>query len=156
MTPEELLSLYKKISNFDRHMGMHLTCVKQKDGGHELIYKMVIKKEHLSSPDSCHGGVLSAFMDAVLGVPVLTYAVGRDMLCSTVEFKMNFLGPAKLGDVIVGKNIIDFKGKSLVVSSATLVNEVTGAQIAKGMGTFNLYPTKKRDFFNLNPKIKML
>jgi uncharacterized protein (TIGR00369 family) len=154
MTPDELLTLYKKISNFDRHMGMELSSVKLDNGEHELTYKMIIKEEHLSSPDSCHGGVLSAFMDAVLGVPVLTYAVGRDMLCSTVEFKMNFLGPAKLGDIIVGKNVIDFKGKSLVVSSATLENEVTGAQIAKGMGTFNLYPTKKRDFFNLNSNIK--
>ena len=63
---------------------------------------------------------------------------------------MNFLGPAKLGDVIIGHNTIDFTGKSLVVSSANLVNETTGAQIAKGMGTFNLYPTKKRDFFKLH------
>jgi uncharacterized protein (TIGR00369 family) len=150
MTPDELLKLYKNISNFDRHMGMELNSVIDQEGNHELIYKMTIKKEHLSSPDSCHGGALSAFMDAVLGVPVLTYAVSRDMLCSTVEFKMNFLGPAKEGDRIIGTNVIDFKGKSLVVSSASLFNETTGAMIAKGMGTFNLYPTKKRDFFNIS------
>ena len=156
MTPEELLTLYKKVSNFDRHMGMELSSAKDKNGTHILSYKMKVKEEHLSSPDSCHGGALSAFMDAVLGVSVLCYAVSKDMLCSTVEFKMNFLGPAKMGDVIIGHNTIDFTGKSLVVSSAKLVNETTGAQIAKGMGTFNLYPTNKRDFFNLNPKIKML
>jgi uncharacterized protein (TIGR00369 family) len=139
MKPDELLELYKKISHFDRHMGMELTNDLQEDGTHELTYKMVIKKEHLSSPDSCHGGALSAFMDAVLGVPVLAYAVSLDMLCSTVEFKMNFLGPAKEGDIIIGKNTIDFKGKSLVVSSATLINQTSNAPIAKGMGTFNLY-----------------
>ena len=149
MTPEELLTLYKKISHYDRHMSMELSTKKNDENEIELIYKMTIKKEHLSSPDTCHGGALSGFMDAVLGVPVLSYAVSKDMLCSTVEFKMNFLGPAKLGDIIIGTNSIDFKGKSLVVSSASLFNETSGKAIAKGMGTFNLYPTKKRDFFNL-------
>lgn len=150
MTPDELLTMYKKVSNFDRHMGMELSSAKDENGTHVLTYKMIIEDKHLSSPDSCHGGALSAFMDAVLGVSVLCYAVSKDMLCSTVEFKMNFLGPAKKGDVIVGHNIIDFTGKSLVVSSATLINETSGAQIAKGMGTFNLYPTNKRDFFKLH------
>lgn len=152
MTPEELIKLYKNVSNYDRHMNMELSSKKNSDGELEIIYKMTITEEHLSSPESCHGGALSGFMDAVLGVPVLSYAVSRDMLCSTVEFKMNFLGPAKLGDVITGSNSIDFKGKSLVVSSASLYNETTQKIVAKGMGTFNLYPTKKRDFFNQSEK----
>jgi len=58
-----------------------------------------------------------AMVDAVLGVPVLSHAVTEDKLCATVEFKINYIAPAKLGDKLVGTNTIDFKGKSLVVSS---------------------------------------
>ncbi|MCO4792304.1 MAG: PaaI family thioesterase [Bacteriovoracaceae bacterium] len=146
MTPKELEKLYKSISKFDQHLGMTFDLL---DPG-EVVYKMTVKEEHLSSPDTCHGGAIAAMMDALLGVPVLSLAVTEDKLCATVEFKINYLGPAQIGDELVGTNTIDFKGKSLVVSSGQIKNSQTGLLIAKGMGTFNLYPAKKKDFFNVD------
>ena len=146
MTPKELIELYKKINQFDKHLDFSLSI---SDQG-LVSYEVLIEDKHLSSPDTCHGGVLAGLMDNVLGVTALAYAVTEDKLCSTVEFKINYLNPALKGDRIFGEAIIDYKGQRLVVTSGTL--RTKDKLIAKGLGTFNLYPASKKDFFSLETK----
>lgn len=141
MDAKELEKLFKKISCFDKHMGMSFTV----EGPGKVTYKMEITENHLSSPKTAHGGVIAGMMDNVLGVTALSYAVTQDKLCSTVEFKINYINPAHPGDLLIGTADIDFKGKSLVVTSATI--RADKRLIAKGMGTFNLYPMEKHAFF---------
>ncbi len=143
MTPLELKDFYKKINHFDRTLDFNLDITA--DG--TVTYETVISEKHLSSPDTCHGGTLAGLMDNVLGVTALAYAVQQNMLCATVEFKINYLNPAKLGDKIFGRAKIDHKGQRLVVTSGTL--ETKEKLIAKGLGTFNLYPSEKSNFFGL-------
>lgn len=139
MTAKQLEEAFRKSSKFDQLLGMSFEVIKPG----EVVYKMKVTKNHLSSPDTCHGGAIAAMMDAVLGLPVLSQAVEEGKLCATVEFKINYIAPAKIGDELIGTNTIDFKGKSLVVSSGQIKNEKTGALLAKGLGTFNLYPAEK-------------
>lgn len=146
MTPKELIELYKKINQFDKHLDFSLSI---SDQG-LVSYEVLIEDKHLSSPDTCHGGVLAGLMDNVLGVTALAYAVTEDKLCSTVEFKINYLNPALKGDRIFGEAVIDYKGQRLVVTSGTL--RTKDKLIAKGLGTFNLYPASKKDFFSLETK----
>ena len=87
MTPLELKDFYKRINHFDRTMDFDLDI--QEDG--KVTYSTVISEKHLSSPQTCHGGALAGLMDNVLGVTALAYAVQQDMLCATVEFKINYL-----------------------------------------------------------------
>ncbi|MCP4913095.1 MAG: PaaI family thioesterase [Oligoflexia bacterium] len=138
MNQREILDLFEKISHFDKHMGLIL---KETTEG-KIEYSLEIKKQHLSSPQTCHGGVIAAMMDAVLGIESLACAAAEDKLCSTVEFKLNFIKAAKLGDILKGEANIDFKGKSLVVTSGSLF--CGDDLIAKGTGTFNLYPMSKK------------
>ncbi|MFT6602804.1 MAG: acyl-coenzyme A thioesterase PaaI-like protein, partial [Bacteriovoracaceae bacterium] len=77
MSPSELIELYKKINQFDKHLDFDL---KMKDG--VVTYEVIIEDKHLSSPGTCHGGVLAGLMDNVLGVTALAYAVTEDKLCS--------------------------------------------------------------------------
>lgn len=145
---KNLKEVYQSINSFDPHLGMNFDI-------HEpgnISYYLNIKKEHMSSPDAAHGGVLAAFMDATLGMSALSLAVTQNKLCATVEFKINYLGPVSLGDSLIGRGSIDFQGKSLIVSSAEIKKE-NGDLVAKGLGTFNLYPVNKKVFFNLR-KIK--
>jgi uncharacterized protein (TIGR00369 family) len=112
-------------------------------------YRMVIRPEHLSSPGVAHGGVLAGLMDAVLGAAALSLAFTTGELVSTVEFKLNFLHPVRLGDVLRATAQVDHAGKSLVVCSGTIYRQVPGASggetaVAQGMGTFNRYPAAKR------------
>jgi uncharacterized protein (TIGR00369 family) len=143
MTPQELQVLYKKINNYDRHLNFDLKI--SKDG--IVTYEVLIEDIHLSSPGTCHGGVIAGLMDNVLGVTALAQAVTEDKLCATVEFKVNYLNPALKGDRLYGEAVIDHKGQRIIVTSGTL--RTKEKLIAKGIGTFNLYPASKKDFFSL-------
>lgn len=138
-------TLYKDLVQFDRHLGMDLTV----HAPGEVTYVLEIQKQHLTSPDASHGGVMSAMMDAVLGVAALSWAVSKGNLCSTVEFKINFLSPGRPGDTMQGNGKVDFTGSKIIVSSGDIVEKKSGRLVAKGMGTFSQFPmSKKAAFFS--------
>ncbi len=88
--------VYKGTVQFDKFMGMDLAV----NAPGKVPYTMEIKKEHLPGPDACHGGVISAMMDAVLGVGSLSWAVSKGNLCNTVELKTNYLKRVRPGDIL--------------------------------------------------------
>jgi uncharacterized protein (TIGR00369 family) len=132
--------IYKDICHFDEHLGLHLTI----HNPGEITYTLTVERQHLSSVDACHGGAIAAMMDATLGLTALSWAIHQGKLCSTVEFKTNFLAPAKPGDHLEGNGEIDFIGSKLVVTSAKILDRDTGQLVAKGIGTFALYPISKK------------
>lgn len=139
MTPKELETVFRKICRFDETLAFNFEVPKPG----EAIYRFTVDERHLASPTQCHGGVLAAVMDATMGVAVLTEAVREGNLCSTVEFKINYLNLAKKGDELKAHGEIEFKGQRLVVAHATITCKEK--VIAKAMGTFSLYPANKTD-----------
>ncbi len=130
---------FRSLNHFDRANGLDFTI----NGPGDIVYRMTVEERHLSSPGVAHGASLAAFMDCVLGLTALSMAVTEDNLTSTVEFKLNFIRPARLGEKLVGTGKIDYKGKSLIIASADIRLE-DGSLIAKGLGTFNTYPLAKK------------
>jgi uncharacterized protein (TIGR00369 family) len=140
-----LVAGYNRINAYGQANGMTLSV----PAPGQAEYRMVIRPEHLSSPGVAHGGVLAGLMDAVLGAAALTLAFTTGELVSTVEFKLNFLHPVRLGDELRATAQVDHAGKSLVVCSGTIYRQAAGAPsgetaVAQGMGTFNRYPAAKR------------
>ena len=131
---------YKSISQFDDYLGIDL----QVHAPGEITCALVIEKHHLAAPDACHGGVISALMDSTLGITALSYAASIGNFCSTVEFKLNYISPARLGDELRGTAEIGFTGSRLIVTSGRIVESKTGRLIALGMGTFSQYPMSKK------------
>jgi uncharacterized protein (TIGR00369 family) len=131
---------YLDLVKFDRFLGMKL---KVYEPG-RITYTLEIIDNHLSTPDQCHGGVISAMMDSVLGVTALSLAVSNGNLCSTVEYKINYLSTAKPGDVLEGSADVDLSGSTLIYTSGTIKEITTGRVIAKGMGTFLQYSISKK------------
>ena len=86
----------------------------------------------------------AGMMDATLGVTALSWAIARQQLCATVEFNTHFFAPVKAGDRLEGTGDIDFSGSSLVVTTAHITDTTTGQLVAKGIGTFSLYPLARR------------
>lgn len=146
---KKFLELYEHHSHFDRAMGLKLKVL----NSGEILYHLTIEEHHLSSPLTCHGGVLAGMMDATLGLAALTRVVPMGLVCSTVEFKLNYFAPIALHDQLEGRGIVDHQGKSLVFSSAEIHRlEPNPKLVAKGIGTFNLYPMhKKMQSFAINP-----
>ena len=139
-----LVAGYNRINTYGHTNGMTLNV--PEPGKAE--YRMVIRPEHLSSPGVAHGGVIAGLMDAVLGAAALTLAFTAGELVSTVEFKINYLHPVRLGDELRAVAQVDHTGKSLVVSSGVIyrqaASETSATPVAQGVGTFNRYPAGKR------------
>lgn len=144
MTDSELMQFferhYKEQVRFDKHMGMDLTV----ESPGKVTYRLEVKEQHLTAPDSAHGGVAAAMMDATLGVAALSYAVTQGNLCATVEFKINYLRQARPGKTLISRGKVKNTGKRLVVSKADIIELETGDLIATGLGTFTQYPVDRR------------
>ncbi len=145
MEHKELMAIfenhYKELVQFDRYLGMDLTV---QSAGH-VSYSLELKTHHLTAPDSAHGGVAAAMMDATLGLAALSYAVTQNNLCATVEFKINYLKQARPGHTLVSQGRVKSKGKRLIVSQGDIVEKETGDLVATGLGTFTQYPADRRD-----------
>jgi uncharacterized protein (TIGR00369 family) len=110
-------------------------------------YFLTIKQEHLATLKAAHGGVISAFMDSILGVAALSVSAKENKIVSTVEFKINFLAPAILGDELIGIGKVEQHGKRLIISSGDIIcPKRKNIMIAKALGTFNLYPAEKAGY----------
>ncbi len=147
----EFESFYGKICNYDRHLGLRLSV----HGPGKITYLLDVDERHLSMPPACHGGVIAGMMDATLGVTALSWAVQQGKLCATVEFKTHFFAPVKAGDRLEGSGAIDFVGSRLVVTTAHITATVAQQLVAKGIGTFTLYPaTKRKDLLEMLDKMR--
>jgi acyl-CoA thioesterase len=141
-----LIAVYNRINVYGRTNGMELLL---KHPG-EVQYTMTVRPEHLSSPGTCHGAVLSGLMDSALGAAALSLAFTAGELVSTVEFKINYLYPVHLHDHLLAHGVVEHSGKTLMVSSATITCPARdNLVVARGLGTFNRYPASKRDFHDL-------
>jgi uncharacterized protein (TIGR00369 family) len=146
---ELLIKIYQQTNEFGKLHGMEL----QKFEADEIVYKLEVKKEHLATPTTAHGGLIAGYMDGVLGLAALYASSENACLVSTVEFKINYLKPARLGDVLIGKGTIISNGKRIIITQGEIFNEATNEKIAIGTGTFNAYPYEKsgmtRDYFGI-------
>lgn len=134
-----ILQLYNSINSYGTINELDLEVLKP---GH-IIYEMPVKPKHLATPIAIHGGVLAAFMDAVLGVAGLSISCHDGKLVSTVEFKINYLAPARPGDVLIGEGKVIQKGNRILVCEGEVRLQDTNKIIAKGIGTFSAYPIEK-------------
>ena len=64
----EMIQHYNHINKYgaDNHMKLEIL-----EPGH-IIYMMTIEDKHLSSPNTCHGGVIAGLMDSVIGTAALS------------------------------------------------------------------------------------
>jgi len=138
-----LIEQYILQNNFGKHLGMDFKII---DPG--LVHYMLhIKQEHLATPNSVHGGVLSALMDGLLGVTALSISSLENNVVSTIEFKINFLNPSYLNDELIGIGKVVQKGNRLIIIGGDIVcPERNNMIIAKALGTFNTYPAEKAGY----------
>ena len=136
---EKLIQIYSETNKFGDLIGIDLI----KFESDEIRYRLVIQDKHLATPTTAHGGVLSAYMDGVLGLAALHVSSEHGNLVSTVEFKINYLQPARKGDVLIGVGKVISAGKRIIIVQGEIINEEKGETIAIATGTFNAYPHQK-------------
>lgn len=135
---QNLIELYNSMNHFGRFMQMDYKILKPG----ELEYNLTIRKELLATQHAAHGGALAAFMDAILGVASLSAVADEGKLVATIEFKINYLKPALLGDSLKGKGKVIQKGKRILITEGEIYNQ-NNELIVKAIGTFTSYPVNK-------------
>lgn len=134
-----LIKVYSETNQFGHLIGIDLV----KFEADEIRYTLTIEDKHLATPTTAHGGVLSAYMDGILGLAALYVSSEHGNLVSTVEFKINYLKPARKGDVLIGVGTIISAGKRIIIASGEIIDQKTGEKVAIATGTFNAYPYQK-------------
>lgn len=144
---EILIKVYQQTNAFGKLHGMELL----KFEADEILYRLEVKKEHLATPTTAHGGLIAGYMDGVLGLAALYFSSEHANLVSTVEFKINYLSPVRLGDVLIGRGSVVSHGKRIIIAQGEVFHEKSKEKVAIGTGTFNAYPYEKsgmtRDYF---------
>lgn len=142
----EILKKYNEVNSFGDLLGLELTVIEPG----RVEYRMEIKEKHLSNPAAAHGGCIAAMMDGILGVSALSLATENHKLVSTVEFKINYYAPIKLGDRLFGVGQVVFEGNRLISSEGAIYCENDDMNlVCKGLGTFNAYPVEKNKLLGI-------
>ncbi len=135
----DILKLYNQINTFGKDQEMEFDIIQPG----EIRYRFPTYEKHCATPKALHGGAIAAFMDAVLGVSALSLSCEQQKLVSTIELKLNFLKPAAPNHVLLGAGKVVSSGNRIIVAEGIITDEETGAEIARGSGTFNAYPIGK-------------
>jgi len=140
---EHLIKKYRQNNRFGELLGMAFTILSPG----KIEYRLTIKDIHLATPRSAHGGVIAALIDGALGVAGLSAVAEENKVVSTVEYKLNFLAPVLLNDVLCATAEVIQQGKRLLVVSCDVICENrNNVCVAKAMGTFNAYPAEKAGY----------
>lgn len=143
MDVQKFITLFRQINKYDEFNGLKFEVLSPG----AIVYRMNVQEKHMSSPDIAHGAAIAGMMDCVLGLSALSYSITEDNLVATVEFKINYLKPVRLNDELTGSGKVVHKGKSLLISSGEIRNQ-KNELVALGQGTFNAYPSTKKDFLH--------
>jgi len=94
------------------------------DAEPELWMAFYVDERHLNAGGICHGGMLMTFADAVLGTCAWN-ALDRAP-CVTLSMQTSFMAPARLGDLVECKPVLERKTRSvLFVRGSFYVNGKT-------------------------------
>ena len=136
----DILKKYNQTNLFGKYLDLQLDVVKPGN----VSYKVKVKKQHLATVKSAHGGFISAIFDQIVGTAALSKAMVESKLVSTIEFKINYLQPAILYDELIGKGIVIKNGKRIYTVKGDIYNQKKEL-IATGIATLNAYPYEKSD-----------
>lgn len=103
--------------------------------------RLLVRRELTQGVGVAHGGVAASLIDSVVGLALCTMLRGRELI-TTVELKVNFIAPAKLG-LLRARGKILHKGKRIAVGEAE-VRDRKGLLIAKGLLTYMILGDRRK------------
>jgi uncharacterized protein (TIGR00369 family) len=143
MEENNLINKYIETNSFGKLIGMDFKIIE--DGIVECC--LTIRKDHLATPIAAHGGVVSTLVDSALGLAGLSLVYKENKAVSTVEYKLNFLAPALLGDKLMARGKVEHKGKRIIITSCDVFcQNRENKLLAKALGTFNAYDASRAGY----------
>ena len=102
---DSLIEKYDQYNHFGKFIGMNFNILSEGIVENTII----IKKDHLATPNAAHGGVVSALIDGAIGIAGLSSVYKENKVVSTIEFKLNFISPVILNDALVATARVEQK-----------------------------------------------
>ncbi|SHF79110.1 Thioesterase superfamily protein [Caldanaerobius fijiensis DSM 17918] len=113
--------------NFQNHVGVE---VKEVGKGYAIL-QLKFNEEHANTIGIAHGGVTATLLDAAMGTAAFT--TGKDVV--TLEMKVNFLAPGKIGSVATAEGRVLHYGNKTIVTEGKIFDE-NGGLMALATGTY--------------------
>ncbi|TAH17397.1 MAG: PaaI family thioesterase [Cytophagales bacterium] len=95
------------------------TLLKAEHGEVEMSF--VVRNEMTNPAGMLHGGIHAAILDDIIGMNVAS--LGLPNLYVSVNLSIDFLAPARVGEVVISKTKIIRAGKTIVNATAEIYNE---------------------------------
>jgi len=134
----------KKVSNSPSPAGNWLGSVLTKVEKGSIEAEIEVRPEMTNPVGTLHGGMISFIIDEVIGATV--YSLYTPNVYVSSNLYIDFLAPAKLGDIITARTRIIRLGKTIINAECELYKGIH--LIAKA--TSNLVVTKSAEYKNPN------
>ena len=121
MSDQKLLDRVEKVhkkSTFSSYFGMKYLEAKKGYFKAEIL----ITEKLSNSMGTCHGGATASIIDS-LGGAVSYTLLAEDEYFSTMNFRVDFLAPIKLGEKLTGIAKVLRKGTRVILVQVNLLNE---------------------------------
>lgn len=123
------------ITGLPDYLGMRITAIGP--GWCELELEVL---EVLLNPfGAAHGGVVASLIDHALGSAVFPI-IPLGTWPATLEFKVNYLAPARVGTLVARAEVVSISSRTAVV---TVDCTNSGRKVATALGTLALTPPKQ-------------
>lgn len=116
------------------YLGMRFTEV----GPGWCTCRIDVTAELLNPVGVAHGAVVASLVDHVLGSSVITL-VPRGTWPASLEFKVNYLAPAREGELVARAEVVSLSSRTAVVQITCTSG---GRPVATSLGTVALVPPK--------------
>jgi uncharacterized protein (TIGR00369 family) len=133
--PREVLRAFmEEHIPFNKHLGIQL-----RDARRGFVHGVLpFRPELVGNPfkPALHGGVLSAFADAVGGCSVFTM-IEPGWSCSTIDLRIDYLRPGRLEELNAESTILRV-GARVAVASITIYQSEKASPIAVAMAVYSV------------------
>jgi uncharacterized protein (TIGR00369 family) len=134
LRPEEVLQIMEEHVPFNRYLGI----VGESAAPGRAVLSLPVRHEHIGDPrrPALHGGVLSSLIDTAGGVAAWS-ALGANESVSTVDLRVDFLEPARLGGPLRAEAELVRKGNRVCHVRVAVTQD--GVLVAEGRGVYNIH-----------------
>lgn len=116
------------LGGFNRHAGPIWRLPVE---GEVRRFALVVADKHMNGSGSIHGGMLMMLAD--VSMSQTSRAATGAKTCSTVSLTCDFVGPGKLGEILVSRVRVTKKTRTLVFMSADIVCGARPVAVATGL-----------------------
>jgi uncharacterized protein (TIGR00369 family) len=132
--PLDVLRLMEEHAPFNRLLGLQGESI---ESG-RAVFRLPVREEFVGDPrrPALHGGVVSALVDTAGGAAAWS-ALGPGESVSTVDLRVDFLEPARLGGPLRAEALLLRKGNRVCHVRVSVTQD--GVLVAEGTAVYNIH-----------------